>query len=73
MKNADKSAFAYGFAIEPNKGYMNVDGLTKREYFAAMAMQCFIELDIKDGLTFDEVSERCVMQADALLIALNKK
>jgi hypothetical protein len=48
-------------------------GLNKREYFAAMAMQCFIELDIKDGLTFDEVAERCVLQADALIIALNDK
>jgi len=47
------------------------NGLTKREYFAAMAMQCFVESEMKDGLTFEEVAERCVLQADALITALN--
>ena len=47
-------------------------GLTKREYFAAMAMQCFVESEMVEGLTFREVADRCVLQADALIEALNK-
>lgn len=37
MKNSEKSAFGYGYANESS--HQEVHGLTKREYFAAMAMQ----------------------------------
>jgi hypothetical protein len=48
-------------------------GLTKREYFAAMAMQ-----GIASDLTFSEfefskLAEWSVLQADALIEALNKE
>jgi hypothetical protein len=46
------------------------DGLTKREYFAAMAMQGFIS---KYGIGIPlTISEESVKQADALIEALNK-
>jgi hypothetical protein len=46
------------------------DGLTKREYFAAMAMQGFIS---KYGtVTPSFISNESVKYADALIEALNK-
>ena len=46
--------------------------ISKRDYFAAMAMQSFSS-EMAEGLTFEEVAERCVLQANALIIALNNK
>lgn len=42
-------------------------GLTKREYFAAMAMQS----NVGNIHEYKENAERAVMQADALIEALN--
>ena len=49
-------------------------GLTKREYFAAMAMQgfCANEESYVD-CEFDEVAEMSLFQADALIEELNKE
>lgn len=56
-------------ANEPITGIEGVcDGLTKREYFAAMAMQ---GLAIQPGYTSD-IAARAVAFADHLIIALNK-
>ncbi len=50
------------------------NGLTKREHFAAMAMQgnlkAFHDCDVTD---FTEIAHDCVMMADALLAELAKE
>ena len=46
------------------------DGLTKREYFAAMAMQGFVSKYGTDYL--EECAKDSVKQADALIKALNE-
>jgi hypothetical protein len=46
-------------------------GLTKREYFAAMAMQGI--LACSEGGTFESVKEFAVKHADALIAELNKE
>lgn len=45
-------------------------GLTKREHFAAMAMQSFVAYG-RAGTSFHTVAEDAVRQADALIAALN--
>lgn len=59
--DGDMSAF-------PN-GYVCV-GLTKREYFAAAAMQAFASLD---GVDILRTARWAVQQADALIAELNKE
>jgi hypothetical protein len=54
-------------------GSSNVNiGLTKREYFAAMAMQGISANGISNGKLFETIAEWSVKQADALIEALNK-
>ena len=59
----------------PNKSR---EGLTKREYFAAMAMQGLSSMENKSGKATtleDAIAEMCqlsVMIADALIKALNE-
>lgn len=57
--------------IEYNNNYVSI-GLTKREYFAAMAMQGIIAN--KDGLDIkiERIVESAVDTADALIEELNK-
>ncbi len=50
-------------------GHTPSTGVTKREYFAAMAMQGFIISDLP--LSEKEASERSVKMADDLIKALN--
>lgn len=63
MNNKDNSAYPHNYSV----GIQH--GLTKREYFAAMAMQ---------GLCADsmaptfQIAEQAVIQADALLKELEK-
>jgi len=45
-------------------------GITKREYFAAMAMQGYCTEGV--GGQFHVIAEQSVRQADALIEALNK-
>ena len=45
------------------------EGLTKREYFAAMAMSGILATD---EYAIEDAAERAVRQADALIIELNK-
>jgi hypothetical protein len=48
-------------------------GLTKREYFAAMAMQGMIGNSyFTEGSSYNTIAEWSVQQADALIEALNK-
>lgn len=48
-------------------------GLTKREYFAALAMQgyCGGEFTGQSGMPPQQIAETCVSYADALIKALN--
>lgn len=60
--------------------YYSDSGLTKREYFAAMAMQGMLanSIDKQQGkqpswdLSHIDMAEECVVMADALIESLNK-
>jgi hypothetical protein len=49
-----------------------IEELTKREYFAAMAMQGYLVNNAKTGIKDDEISRWSVEAADALIAELNK-
>lgn len=72
MKNADLPAMpieinGFGqFAPEAHTG------LSKREHFAAMAMQGLLVNAERNGLTFDNVHAQAVKCADALLAELER-
>jgi hypothetical protein len=63
-----------GFADRPTIPNREVYGLTKREYFAGLAMQGWISCQ-HDGFTGDEfsIATRAVRCADALLAELENK
>ena len=67
---------AFPQTVETRNNVWHTKGLTKREYFAAMAMQgmiangCFIDID-KD-YPFEARSKTCILIADALIEALNE-
>lgn len=68
MTNGTDLAFS-----NPGSDYISAsDGLTKREYFAAMAMQGLLgnERILNDGVV---VANTSVLVADALIEALNKE
>lgn len=55
------------------KDYGQFKGLTKREYFAAMAMQGLLVNGMQLGMTHEEeISKQAVVYADALISELNK-
>jgi hypothetical protein len=65
----NNSVDAIAHTFTDNSTYVSY-GLSKREYFAAMAMQGFIsKYGIVSPLT---ISDESVKQADALIEALNK-
>lgn len=67
MENGEQGAFA---SVVPNAIYQT--GLTKREYFAAMAMQGLLACpDL--FVSRKELAEESVKQADDLLTALETK
>jgi hypothetical protein len=47
-------------------------GLTKREYFAAMALQGMVAVFPGSGLKFEILGEMAVLQSDYLIEALNQ-
>lgn len=53
--------------VEPDLEYKS--GLTKREYFAAMAMQGLSHLDMK----YEDLAKTAVKTADATIAELNKE
>lgn len=75
MTNGNEEAFGHG-AIGPDGTGSHCPGLTKREYFAAMAMQGLIA----STLPVSDISEEmyhgipimAVFTADKLIEALNK-
>lgn len=78
MKSADMPAMATGIQLTPKHeryskypdGIMPVTGLTKREYFAAMAMQGYLASGCGD---IAETSKAAVKSADSLLKELEGK
>jgi hypothetical protein len=48
-------------------------GLTKREHFAAMAMQGLLANYSNRGMNIDTIAKQAVNAADELINALNKK
>ena len=68
MKNADKSANA----IFNQHGFAYSEGLTKREYFAGLAMQGLLTSDTDCDFSECAVARMSVSQADALLKALEE-
>lgn len=67
IANKDKPAF-------PNKLYDNrtMNGMTKREYFAGLAMQGLVRSTIEHGETVETQARVAVEMADALLSQLSK-
>ena len=82
MNNADKPAFPTMGDITHNPQFDTIEGLTKREYFAAMAdvpWNAVIETMRLDGITRPTVKQAAeyraamkVCEADALLAELDK-
>ena len=69
MIEKDDSAFPINDNGEPI-----ADGLTKREYFAAMAMQGLCSFGDGNSFIRDEmIPKKAVELADALIAELNKK
>jgi hypothetical protein len=65
-KNKDRGVFAC-----VDSTYLQT-GLSKREYFAGLAMQAFIS-NHKNGINFKHLSEASIQASDALLEQLEKK
>jgi hypothetical protein len=63
-------AFA-SIAVDKDRTYGDT-GLTKREYFAAMAMQGLITNDKGYDLDYEKLSYYALRHADALIDELNK-
>lgn len=58
------------------KKYIYNEGITKREYFAGLAMQGLLSnssiLDLHTESAIDWIARHSVLQADALLLELSK-
>lgn len=72
MKNADMPAMP---VVEFDDNVGSKDGLTKREYFAAMAMQGILSSVLEQGVDVgrDQVAIDSVRMADALLAELERR
>jgi hypothetical protein len=74
MTNSNDLAFARPAFYHPEGGVSHPqDGCTKREYFAAMAMQGIISNSKNHLIRFDDAANQSVIMADALINALNKE
>lgn len=75
MTNPNDPAFSDDFKAEGydenRKIWPETVGLTKREYFAAMAMPALIQV-AKNGTEVVLIPKAAVNMADALIAALNK-
>jgi hypothetical protein len=83
MKNSDMPAMPQSFAMNNEEcgtvishllegEHQQVIGLTKREYFAAKAMQGFCTAAIEEDMTDATMAKFSVAAADALLKALEE-
>lgn len=75
MTNRNENAYAYGFCTADGSSIMDQPGLSKREYFAAMALQGILAAhNIYETGVNNEVNARtAVNAADWLIKALNEK
>lgn len=75
MKTKANDPISLGEVTEFKYGTGNIKinkiGLTKREYFAAMAMAKMAEVNFNDAHPV-EVAEKSIRFADALIIELNR-
>lgn len=75
-KNADLPAAPTIYADMGTNGQREIfcdnRGLTKREHFAALALQGLLVNAERNGLTFRTCAEEAVRQADMLLAELDK-
>ena len=60
------------FSRPGNDWHKEQDGLTKREYFAAMALQGISANSALYRLSIEEKAERAVLLADQVIAELNK-
>ena len=67
MKNSESSAFAFGMANERSDMYEL--GLSKREYFAGLAMQALI---VRNNVSNERIANDAIEIADELLKQLEK-
>ena len=79
MENSKQPAFPCGELINHGEDPSDVDGLSKREYFAGLAMQAFIGKCISDKTSIDGpipnykiIAECSVIMADRLLKELDE-
>ena len=72
--NANEPAFPVVMPGDEKKGWeaVCIPGLTKREYFAAMAMQSIISGPNFNGNSEQDVAILSTRHADALLLELGK-
>lgn len=71
MDNSEKSAFPEPYL--PDLAISIKGGLTKREYFAGLAMQSIATIDLGQNYMFaSEIAKRSVILADELLKQLEK-
>lgn len=74
MKNGDMPAIGHAGQTDKN-GFADAPGLTKRELFAAMAMQGFAAVPCPGGVTNQAIAHdvgSAVLYADALLAELER-
>ena len=75
MNNADMPAMPIQFEYQESENTTQVElwrGLTKREHFAAMAMQGMLANDLHCQYEDEKVARCAVSVADALLLELDK-
>jgi hypothetical protein len=70
MSKADEPAFPISISNDP-EDYVAFPGLTKREYFAGLALQGFLAFDCNSPPR--EAASEAVNYADELLAALERK
>lgn len=79
MSKANEPAFPVPIHDTPNHGLMPSDypGMTKREYFAAMAMQGMLAnealINQVEGPSVNYITQASIVMADALLAELQSE
>ena len=79
MTQPNELAFARPYSKVVDHGipeeFSQQDGLTKREYFAAMAMQGMLANNAEGNTqwNYDIIAQHCCKAADALIEQLNKQ
>jgi hypothetical protein len=74
MTNPNDAAFSKAAFYHPDGGIDTPqEGLTKREYFAAMALQGMVASGCSMDFLFQKNAETCIIIADAIIKALNER